>query len=205
MTARERAELTGLVSAGAIAARAALFVLAVAVVGWVSATLQAFGAQLVGSPLELPFWIAPTLAFATFLYVRAGRWTGGRELRNRVRRDLRRGELAHLRVRVVEALEAPEVEDEGPVIFVRTDDGVTLFFSGQELARHKERGFPWREFEVIEAPVSRHFFRLRPLSASFEAVETREPLTFAEAKTLGVLSASFGTLDVGLDELKTRR
>ncbi|NIP58783.1 MAG: hypothetical protein GWM92_10725, partial [Gemmatimonadetes bacterium] len=94
--------------------------------------------------LGLPVWAVGTLLFGIWLYSRAGRWTGGSELRDRIRRDLERGELARRRVVVVEAVEAPEVEDEGPVFFVREEDGQLLFFAGQRLSREKGRGFPWR-------------------------------------------------------------
>jgi len=146
-------------------------------------------------------WLLPTLTVAAFLYLRGRRWTGGREFRRRVRRDLARDEIALHRIRVVAALEAPEVEDEGPVFFVAESGGATLFFSGQEMARQKERGFPWTEFEVSESPESGHFFRLRPLGPPFEPVGTRRPLSFSEAKDLGVLSANYGRLDAGLDDL----
>lgn len=198
MTARERAELEALVSPATSLLRAGLYLLAVAAIGWVARSLQ-YGATSVSPPV----WLLPTGAFAAFLYVRGARWTGGRALRAAVRRDLERGELALHRVRVVEALEAPEVEDEGPVFFVRDAGGDTLFFSGQEMARHKARGFPWTEFEIVEAPASKQFLRLRSGGPPFEGVELREPLGPEEAKRIGVDTAPFGMVEASIEELRS--
>jgi len=201
MTARERAELESLVSPVATVLRAGLFLLAVTTIGWILAGLQEYIGQAVGRPIQLPLWLLPTVMIGLWLYIRAGQWTGGRRLRAQVRRDLERGELAHHRVRVMEALEAPEIEDEGPVFFVREADGTTLFFGGQEMARYKGRGFPWSEFEITESPESRRFFRLRPVGGSFPEVQQRAPLGFAEAKELGVFTANFGVVDLTLEQL----
>jgi hypothetical protein len=202
MTARERAELQGLVSVSTTVLRGALYLLAVAVTGWVCRGLQTFLGEAVGRTLTAPIWLLPTLVLGGLLYVRGTRWTGGRELRARIRHDLDRGELAQHRVEVVQALEAPEVEDEGPVFFVRERGGKTLFFAGQDMARQKARGFPWREFEIVEAPESRRLFKLRSLGEAFPDVQARAPLAYDEAKQLGVLSANYGTLDLRLEELR---
>ena len=204
MTARERRELEALIAPSTMALRAGLFVLVVVVLGWMLRGVQSWIGVAVGFPITLPFWLALTLAFAAFLYVRSGRWTGGRELRSQVRRDLGRGEVSQHRVRVVEALEAPEVEDEGPVFFVLDEDGTTLFFAGQEIARYKGRGFPWSEFEIHETPESRRFLRIKALSGSVPNVEMRAPLSLSEARELGVMSRVFGTIQKGLDELRKR-
>jgi hypothetical protein len=138
---------------------------------------------------------------AAWLYRFAGRWTGGAELRRKVRRDLERGEAALHRVRVVAALEAPEIEDEGPVFFIAEATGPTLFLAGQDMARYKSRGFPWREFQIAQAPESDRLLTLRALSEPFRDVKVRAPLTLAEAKELGVLSTPFGTLERSLEDL----
>lgn len=84
---------------------------------------------------------------------------------------------------------------------MREADGTTLFFSGQEMARYKSRGFPWNEFEITESPEARRFFRLRPVGEPFSDVQKRAPLAFAEAKKLGVLAANYGVVDMTLEEL----
>ena len=202
MTARERAELQSLVSGSTTMLRVGMFLFAVGAAGWLLRTLQRAVLAVSEGAAGAPFWLVPALAFAGFLYIRGSRWTGGREFRGRVRRDLARGEITLRRIQVVQALEAPEVEDEGPVFFLVEADGATMFFAGQEMARQKMRGFPWTEFEIAESPDSGHFFRLKPLGSSFHGVETRAPLEFSEAKELGVLSADYGVLDMSLDDLR---
>ena len=202
MTARERAELQSLVSTPTTLMRIGMFFLAVGSAGWLSRVIQRSLLAASDSGASAPLWLVPTLAFGAFLYMRGSRWTGGREFRGRVAGDLARGEIVLHRIKVVEAVEAPEVEDEGPVFFVLESDGATLFFAGQEMARQKTRGFPWTEFEISESPDSGHFFRLKPLGGSFEPVPTRAPLESSEAKALGVLSADYGVLEVSLAALK---
>lgn len=198
MTARQRSELQSVVSPVTSVARVGLYFVAVGLVGLVLRGLQAsFGLKT-----EIPFWMVPTLILGGLLYVRGGRWTGGPELRGKIRQDLERGEVIHHRVRVVDALEAPEVEDEGPVFFLVEEDGATLFFAGQELARYKRRGFPWAEFEIIISPVTGQFFKLRSLGDSFLEVRQRAPLSFSEGKALGVSNANFGVLEMSLEELE---
>jgi len=197
MTARERAELEALVSPGTSVVRALLFLAAVGLVAWLCSGLQ----RLASGSVTPPLWPIPTAAFAYFLFRRAARWTGGRALREAVRRDLERGEIARHTIRVVEALEAPEIEDEGPVFFVRDASGSVLFFSGQDVARDKGRGFPWRTFEIVQAPESGRLFRLKPLGEPFAEVREREPLTYEEARDLGVLASTFGVIERDLDPL----
>lgn len=201
MTKRERAELEELVSPATAFWRVFLFLFALTVVGLMAASLQNFVELLLDRRFGLPLWALVTLLFGIWLYLRAGRWTGGSELRDRIRRDLERGELARRRVVVVEAVEAPEVEDEGPVFFVREEDGQVLFFAGQHLSREKGKGFPWRAFDIVEAPQSGHFFRLKRRGDPFPDVRTREPLEYAEARELGVLERVWGAIDVDLDDL----
>lgn len=197
MTAREREELEGLISASAHLARAALFLGALLAVGWFLRVIQ-----LGVTELALPIWVVPTVLLGVLLYVRSGRWTGGRDFRERVRQDLERGEMVVRRVRVAESIAAPEVEDEGPVIFVREENGAVLFFAGQEFARKRQRGFPWEEFDVSQAPNSGHLLNVRSAGAPFEPVGTREPLSLDEAKHLGVLDAEYGVLDEDWPTLK---
>lgn len=190
MTARERSELAALVSPTVALARAGLFVLTVGAVGWPLRGLQA-----AGSSITFPIWAVVTLLFALLLYRRAGRWTGGAEFRSQIRADLDRGEVEIRRVRVSAAVEAPEVEDEGPVFFIRDEDGSVMFFAGQDMARHKLRGFPWVEFQVMSTPVSNQLFRVRAKSGPFQPVWQRPPMTFSEAKAIGVTEEGFGRLE----------
>lgn len=90
MTERERAELEELVSPATAFWRVFLFLFALTVVGLMSASLQNFVELLVDRRLGLPVWALATLLFGIWLYLRAGRWTGGSELREKIRRDLER-------------------------------------------------------------------------------------------------------------------
>jgi hypothetical protein len=122
LTKRERAELQGYVAPGAAVGRAVLFLIAVAIVGGVSWRVQQ------GLSIAQPLWILPPLLFAIFLYRRAGRWTGGHELRDLVRKDLA-GNVARVhRVRVRDAIVFEEQEDEGPAVFILTHEGDTVVF-----------------------------------------------------------------------------
>lgn len=197
MTARERKELEALVSVWTQGLRATLFLAAVGIVGLLLRAVQAGLA-----PLEPPLWAGGAGAFGVWLYAKAGAWTGGRRLRRQVRADLRSGTMKVQRFRVIEALEAPEVEDEGPTIFVREADGAVLFFSGQETGRRRHRGFPWTELEVSRAPESGQLFRVRSLGPPFEPVQERAPITVDEARRLGLLESEFGVLETDWAELK---
>lgn len=197
MTTREREELEGLISAWAHLARGALFLGTLVALAWFLRAVQSGLTEL-----AFPIWVVPTVLFGAWLYVRAGRWTGGRHFREQIRLDLERGEMVVRRVRVADAIAAPEVEDEGPVIFVRDEKGAVLFFAGQEFARKRQRGFPWEEFYVSQAPNSGHLLNVRSAGAPFEPVLMRAPLSLDEARRLGVLAAEHGVLDEDWADLK---
>jgi hypothetical protein len=136
-----------------------LFLIAVAAIGGLSWRIQRW------TPLSAPFWLLPTIAVAIALYVRSKRWTGGRDLREDIRADLRANSARVYHVQVRDAIVFEEQEDEGPIVFVLTDGGETLVFTGQDLARQVARGFPWRELEVRETAASR---RWKELDVPFE-------------------------------------
>jgi hypothetical protein len=104
---------------------------------------------------------------------------------------------------VVAALEIPQVEDEGPTFFVRDADGETLFFAGQFLERLEERGFPWTEFRIQEAPMSRHFFGVRAEGPKFEGIKLMPALEHARMTQLGLFARNWGKLDMSLSDLET--
>jgi hypothetical protein len=179
LTKRERAELQGYVAPGAAVGRAVLFLIAVAIVGGVSWRVQQ------GLSIAQPLWILPPLLFAIFLYRRAGRWTGGHELRDLVRKDLA-GNVARVhRVRVRDAIVFEEQEDEGPAVFILTHEGDTVVFVGQEFTRKLSRGFPWTEFHVRETPHSRRFLGVDRNGDAFP-VEHRPPLSRERYQEFGL-------------------
>jgi hypothetical protein len=194
---RERAELAGYVSVSTVAGRAALFLAALTIVGVLSRRVQ----QALG--MADPLWLVPTGVAGALLYVRARRWTGGADFRRRVRRDLEANTVLVHHIRVRDAILFEEQEDEGPIVFVQTDTGETLVFTGQELARHVSRGFPWREFEIRETPHSRRFLRLKrggePLAPSLR----RPPLSAESYNQLGLGAVrSWQRLEIPFDRIR---
>jgi hypothetical protein len=197
LTKRERSELHGYVNWTAVAGRAVLFVVALVVVGAVCRGVQRW--------LQLPrlSWLLPTIAVGLFLYVRARRWTGGRELRSEIRLDLEANAAVVHHVRVQDAIVFEEREDEGPIVFVLTDTSDTLVFAGQDLARDVARGFPWREFEIRESAHSRRFFGLKRRAEPFRAFAARPPLSPEQYKRLGLASVNrWQRLEVPFDDLR---
>ena len=197
LTKRERTELQGYVSTGASAGRTVLFLIAVAAVAGVSWRVQQ------GFATSKPVWLLPTLLFAVFIYFRAKRWTGGRELRDAFKGDLESNSARVHRIKVRDAIVFQEQEDEGPVVFVLTDTGETVVFVGQELARQLSRGFPWREFDVRETAHSRRFLRLERVGDPFAVTDTRTPLSPERFKELGLSAVGkWKVLDVAIEELR---
>ena len=196
LTKRERNELAGYVASSAVIGRAVMFVLAVGIVGLLAE-------RMLGSWLPTPVWAAVPLAFGAFLFVRAGRWTGGADLRRQVRLDLKENAALVRQVRVADAIVFEEAEDEGPIVFIRTDDGATLVFTGQELARHVGRGFPWREFSIGETRHSRRFLGFERKGDPQKPSESRPPLSRQAYKQLGLDSVrTWKQLEMAFDDVR---
>jgi len=202
LTRRQRADLSGYVSPWIALFRAGLFVVAVAIVGFL---LRAVHRAIVDDPRSVfgeAWWAIPTLAFAVALYRRAGRWTGGGATRQLIRADLKRGDVAVRRIVATDAIEVEEREDEGPAFFILTGDGTTMLFAGQYLYRLKRKGFPWTAFDIIEAPESKIFFDITPSGDRLRPSATRGPFTWDEMKSFGTNEkANYRTVDVDFGAL----
>ena len=185
----ERDELEGIVAVSTQIGRAVLFIAAVIIMAGLFRLAQTF------FPIEAPAWLLPTALVAYLLYRRAGRWTGGPDLRRRVREDLEANEVRELIVRPVEVTEYEEEEDEGPSYVMRTDDGQWLLLSGQDMARCKLDGFPWSEFSVIEAPRSGFFFGLGKRGDSIPVHKTLPQIPYEVARDLGAFERTMVILD----------
>jgi hypothetical protein len=197
---RRLGELRGYVAWSTSLFRAALLLAVVGAFGWVLRTVHLrLGHPLGGSELV---WLLPSAALAIALYIIAGRWTGGRAFRAAVRQDLAGGVAAVHAVHAVDAVEVEEGEDEGPSYFVLTQDGSTLLFAGQYLAPYKRKGFPWKEFEILEAPRSKIFFGLVPRGERLAPSARRPPFTWEEFKTFARGKREYAVLDVDFDALK---
>ncbi|RZV39078.1 MAG: hypothetical protein EX272_01270 [Chromatiales bacterium] len=189
LTKKEREELESLVALSTQVGRAVLFLVAVTAIGAVFRALQGLVS------IDVPAWVLPTAAFGYWLYRRAGRWTGGPELRRRVRRDIDQGEARVTVIEPVDITEFEELEDEGPSYVIRTAGDDWLLLSGQEMLRHKRRGFPWSQFGVVEAPSSGVFFGLRKTGDSVPVTRTLPPMAYDLARDLGTFERTFVVLD----------
>ncbi len=197
LTRREREELQGYVSWGAVAGRAALFLVALAMVGAASRGLQR------SLQLPEPLWLLPTGVVGLLLYVASRRWTGGRELRERIRQDLAANAAVVHRIQTRDAIVFDEQEDEGPIVFLLTDAGETLVFLGQDLSRDVTRGFPWRQFEVRESGSSDRFFGLKRLAEPFPPLAKKPPLSPEQFKRLDLGAVRrWRQLQIPFDDLR---
>jgi hypothetical protein len=199
---KERAQLQAIAGPAPVITRAVLF--AVAVGGLALFLRYVFGTAAtanpgMGNPL---WWILPSALLAGFLIVRARRWTGGPDLREKVRQDLERGEAAVHTIQVLEAIVVEQQEDEGPIVFVQTELSGVIRFAGQYLDREVRRGFPWQEITIREAPLSRVFFGLRGKDEGEVPVHRRGPLTRMEASSLGPFDEEYVRLRMDFDTLK---
>ena len=197
LSKRERAELAGYVSLPTVAGRAVLFLVAVAVVALLARRVQ--------HSLELsgPLWLAPTAIVGLLIYLRASRWTGGADFRRRVRLDLQANTALVHHIHSRDAVVFEEREDEGPIVFIQTDSGETLVFTGQDLARHVSRGFPWREFEIREAPNSQRCLGLKRCGAPLVPSLVKQPLSPESYKQLGLASVRWWQrLEISFDHVR---
>ena len=203
LTRREKAELRGYVAIGPALFRAALYLGAVAIV---AGMLRALHRAVAGPPASIAhelWWIVPTMVFAAWLYRISGRWTGGPEARRKIRTDLEGGVAVAHRVNAMDAIAVEEQEDEGPTFFLRTDDGRTMFFGGQELYRYCRKGFPWKAFDIFETPESRRLLDIVAAGERLTPSTRRGPLSWELTKRLGLLSKSYGVIDVDFESLRS--
>lgn len=178
--------------------RACLFLLAVSVAGAMFRTAYLVATALLGFSSVTPWWWLPTGAVGIALYLRAARWSGGRQLRRDIRADLRAGVVAVERLAVTEAIEVEEREDEGPGYILRTADGRTLVFAGQHIERYRRKGFPWRAFDVVNAPRSGVFLDLVAQGTTLPASSRRPPFSIEELrKYSGDAGSAYQLLDEG--------
>jgi hypothetical protein len=204
LSSRQKAELRGYVAAGTAVGRAVLFLLAVGAFAFVLRAILR-GLAAFWPPLVHPIaWAVPAAILAVLLYRRSRRWTGGREFRAQVRRDLASGELAFRRVDVVEAIAFEEAGDSGPCYVLLTSDGRTLLFDGQYLETHRRKGFPWTSFEIREAPESRVFFGLHRIGERLAPSACLPAMSFEERKALGSFDRSYQEIDVDFEALKMK-
>ena len=184
---------------GTLAARAVLLL----VLGICVAAILRAVIEHTKSGVHFSWWAIPTVLVMVFIYFRSRRWTGGRDLRLKIKADLEQGTLAVHRIHVADVIEVQEREDEGPSYFVKTADGQVFVFSGQYLDGYRTKGFPWKAFEIAEAPASRIFFGLTRLDASVAPSFTREPFDSDEARQFRC--RNYGCIDIDFESLRTEK
>lgn len=202
LTRRQRTDLQGYVAPGTTLFRAALFVAVVGFLGWLFRAILLRMASTYPVLAHPAWWAVPVAVFAAGLYRLSGRWTGGRSLRKKIRADLKRGDVAVRRIVALDAIEVEEGEDEGPTFFLLTDEGKTMVFAGQYLEPFVRRGFPWKAFDILEAPESRLFIGLAKAGDRLPPSSRRSPLTWQEAKAFGALYENYRVLDCEFASLK---
>ena len=196
LTKRERAELVGYVARSTVWARAILFALALAAVAGLAFKVQRW------LSIDQPFWVVPTALAGLVLYWRSRRWTGGRDLRARIRLDLESNTAAVHILSVVDAIRVEEAEDEGPTFFLKLETGETVAIGGQFLDRFVTRGFPWRQFEIREGARSGLFLGLEGRGERIVPSLVRPPLSLATVRELGIGRVRWKVLPMAFEELR---
>lgn len=193
LTRKQRAELEGYVAWSTSLFRTGLFLVMLATASWI---MRRF--------LGYPWWVAATAALGVVFFMIGRKGTGGRALRRKIRADLANGVAAVHRVVAVDAIEVEQAEDEGPGYFILTSDGRTMLFAGQYLERDKGRGFPWKEFEIVEAAESEVFFGLKPCGERLVPSLVRKPFTWEEQKKFSNAVRYYGFIDAPFADLSRR-
>lgn len=203
LTAKQYAELRGYVSWVVRLVRAVLFLVIILLV---AASMRSIQSSFISrrSFFSNPiWWIIPAAAFATWFYSCWSRWTGGRRGTTQLREDLARGEAAIHHVEVVDAIEIEELEDEGPSYFILTSEKEVLYLNGQWLDREKQKGFPWTNFDIIEAPSSKLFFKLRKTGERFRPSYLRKALDWKTLNQFKAFKGHYHLLNVDFESLKS--
>jgi hypothetical protein len=195
LTRQQREELQGYIAWGTTAFRFILFLGGLFLVGAIFRFLQSLASKVWPGASSHLWWVVPTLILGVALYRRSRAWTGGTELREKVRNDLSRDVAAVYRIAVKEALQIEEREDEGPGFFLRTADDRTMLFAGQYLEKYVRKGFPWTAFEIIESPESKMLLGLKSLGDRLEPLRRRSPLSWEEARQSGILKKKYVFID----------
>lgn len=196
LTGGERRELEGYVASSTALFRVFLFLLAAVVIGALSWRIQSW------LSITQSWWLLAPVIFAALLFGRSRRWTGGREFRRGVRADLAANRARVYVVRVVDAIEVQEVEDEGPTFFLKTDGGETLVMAGQYLDPYRARGFPWRLFEIREGYDSGSFLGLKRIGERIKPSMVRGPLFHPEIESSAYRSVTWKILELSFDRLR---
>jgi hypothetical protein len=109
-------------------------------------------------------------------------------------------------VDVADSILVQEHEDEGPTVFIKTENSETLVFAGQELDIYTKRGFPWSRFEIVEGPASGFFLGLRRLGPPLTPLVVSGPVPRSEVKEYrDVFRRKWCRLQTSFDDVKKKR
>jgi len=189
LSKKQRKELEPFVAISTIILRVSVYVVFIGVLGGM---LRGCQIKTVDAP---PIWLAVTALIAVAIYVKSKKWTGGPELRRKIRQDLKAGVSRTTIIEPAFVTEIEEQEDEGPSYVIVTKDGESVLLTGQWLVWIKKRKFPWSKFEISEAPLSGHFFGVHNRGVPFPVSQTREPLSYEDARALGCFHSNYVVLD----------
>lgn len=189
LSKKQRKELEPFVSVSTTILRVSMYVIFIGVLGGM---LRGCQIKTVDAP---PIWLAVTAMIAVAIYMKSKKWTGGPEHRAKIRQDLEAGVSRTTIIEPAFVTEIEEQEDEGPSYVIVTKEGESVLLTGQWLVWIKKRKFPWSRFEISEAPLSRHFFDVHNRGVPFPVSQTREPLSYEEARALGCFHSNYIVLD----------
>ena len=203
LTSSEKHQLTAYVDCWSTVYRVLVCFAVLSASFWVaSIVLHPYFADLIARSPWLVKCTGALLVFAamTALVRLEAAWIGGRALRQAVRSDLSYGYAIHTRIQISKVMLVEEREDEGPSFVFRTEDGRTLVFSGQELPELQAMGFPWKEFEIIEAANSRIFLGVKQFGETLTDVTVREPFSLDELNLVGQANGIYCEVEIGFEK-----
>jgi hypothetical protein len=202
LSSKQKAELRGYVSRAVRLVRAILFL---AIAFLVTASLRSIHSSFAPHDgfFSYPmWWFVPALTFMVWFYFPWRRWTGGKCGTRQIREDITRNVAAVHHIEVSDAIEVEEQEDEGPSYFILTSRQEVLYLSGQWLDHEKRKRFPWKNFDIVEAPGSKVFFGLKKAGEPFTPSYFRKALDWDSLKRFKTFSGRYCILDVDFESLK---
>ncbi|MFK5922875.1 MAG: hypothetical protein QM496_11905 [Verrucomicrobiota bacterium] len=203
-TSKQTQELEGYIATWVKIVRIAAYAVLVVFTGLIFRGFSQILFTKTSNTLTDIFWVLPTAAFALYIWIRSGKWTGGRQFHDAVKKDIAGGNARVLSVKITDAILIEEQEDDGPSYIILSTEGETVFFSGQYLDRLQAKGFPWSEIEIVEAPESKVFFGIKKKGARINPSVNRMPLEYEEAKSMGAFDNDYQVLNVKFETLKRK-
>jgi hypothetical protein len=134
------------------------------------------------------------------IFIWSKRFTGGSDLRGRIRKDLRQGEVEDRVFNLRHVVVFPEAEDEGPILFFR--DGPKVYvLSGQRMTRLAKDGLPRENVVVSIAPISERIVGLKSGGAKTDALVSNVPFSKSTFFDKKVFSKPLTEVAVDWDKL----